>query len=212
MCGEDGRKGVDVKLGVTCHGCQFSESDHTGPDCPMRRIGVKPSFSAGCNLFRLANATLRASTSRQNTEPSPTPAQGGDRGKDRQKNATPDDFCVRITLTGQVRGGKNNMGVTKTGIHYPKPEWARWRDAMLTQVQRQFSGDPIECECKAVIRYWAGDRKRRDIPAILDAIWHVLERSGIVKDDALIKSVEFHGLYDKENPKAVIVLTPLCVL
>ena len=200
---------------MTCLNCDFSESGRTGQDCPMRRIGIKPSFSAGCNLFHasgMQTANLKCPVEPSESAPTTTPATGGDRGKDRQKTATPDDFCVRITLTGQVRGGKNNMGVTKTGIHYPKPEWARWRDAMLAQVQRQFSGDPIDCECKAVIRYWAGDRKRRDIPAILDAIWHVLERSGVVKDDALIKSVEFHGLYDKANPKAVIVLVPWSVL
>jgi Holliday junction resolvase RusA-like endonuclease len=118
-----------------------------------------------------------------------------------------EERTVKITLKGQVRGGKNSMGVTKTGIHYPLPAFRAWRDAMLAQVQAQFSG-PTICEpCLAHIVYWAGDRKRRDVPAILDAIWHVLERAGVVFDDSLIKSVYLTGGYDKENPRAEIELT-----
>jgi Holliday junction resolvase RusA-like endonuclease len=114
---------------------------------------------------------------------------------------------VYLVLRGQVRGGKNNMGVTKTGIHYPQKPWKLWRDAMLAQLQEQRIG-PTICEpCAAEINYYAGDRKRRDLPAILDAIWHVLERGGVVKDDSLIKSVNLKGGYDKTHPRAVIRLT-----
>ena len=66
---------------MTCQGCHFATDGHTGPDCPMRRIGVKSSFSAGCNLFRNANATLKASRSRQEPGPCPTPARGPERQK-----------------------------------------------------------------------------------------------------------------------------------
>ena len=69
---------------MTCCGCEYSENGHTGRDCPMRRIGVKPGFSAGCNL-RVANANLKTSTSRPEPAPYPTPAHGGDR----QKGAKP---------------------------------------------------------------------------------------------------------------------------
>lgn len=98
------------------------------------------------------------------------------------------------------------MVVTRAGLHFPKPEWAKWRDGVIRQVNSQFFEPTIAAPCRATVNYWAGDRKRRDIPAILDSIWHVLERSGVVEDDSLIKSVIFEGGYDKENPRAIIAL------
>ncbi|MEI7879829.1 MAG: hypothetical protein WCI95_03030 [bacterium] len=122
----------------------------------------------------------------------------------------PEMGFVRLTLKGQIRGGKNNMGVTKSGIHFPRRNWAIWRDDMLRQVREQVPAPPrLDLPLKAIIHYWAGDRKRRDVPAILDAIWHVLERSEVVADDSLIKSVDFVGAYNKELPRADIILVRL---
>ena len=118
----------------------------------------------------------------------------------------PHNGAVRITLKGQVRGGKNNMGVTAKGIHYPRPDFKAWRDEAIRQVKSQYSGEMLTMPLVATIAYYAGDNRRRDIPAILDAIWHVLERSGVVVDDALIKDVHFSTDYDKANPRAVILL------
>jgi Holliday junction resolvase RusA-like endonuclease len=113
---------------------------------------------------------------------------------------------VTITIRGQVKGGKNNMGVTKTGIHFPRKPFKLWRDDAVKQVASQHNQPTIIEPCKATIEYYAGDRKRRDIPAILDGIWHVLERAGVVLDDSLIKSVYLTGGYDKANPRAVVRL------
>lgn len=35
---------------MKCPDCQFQENGHTGPDCPMRRAGVRDTFAGGCNL------------------------------------------------------------------------------------------------------------------------------------------------------------------
>ena len=98
------------------------------------------------------------------------------------------------------------MIVTKTGLHFPRPEWKLWRDKSIAQVHAQKPPQGVSVPCRATIRYWAGDRKRRDVPAILDAIWHVIERSGVLVDDSQIKEVDFIGRYSKENPCAEIVL------
>lgn len=187
---------------MTCQTCQFAQDGHTGPDCPMRRIGVRSTFSAGCNLHRMATRIPESPTRRQKPEPDSSLVPSGDRGRAVRGGRA----AVRITLVGQIKGGKNNMVVTRTGLHFPKPEWAKWRDGMLRQVGGQYAHPPIRTTCLARVNYWAGDRKRRDVPAILDSIWHVLERSGVVEDDSLIKSVIFCGSYDKENPRAVIEL------
>ena len=104
-----------------------------------------------------------------------------------------------IILTGQVRGGKNNMGVTKKGKHYPKKLFKEWRDEAVMQVFLQ-KLVRLTVPCSMDIVYTTGDKKKRDIPAILDAIFHVLERAGVVDDDSLIENVNFKKFYDKENP------------
>ena len=120
---------------------------------------------------------------------------------------------VKIKLKGQVRGGKNNMGITKTGRHYPNKKFAAWRDEMICQVNRQVElikeFKQITGPCSIDITYTAGDKRRRDVPAILDALWHVFERSGVVKDDSLIGNVTFRKSYDKENPNVEIYLSEL---
>ncbi len=111
-----------------------------------------------------------------------------------------------ITLHGQIRGGKNNMVVTRTGRHFPSPEWARWRDAMVLHVKRQLPVDwqPIAVPVNVRLDYAAGDKRRRDQPAIIDAIWHVMEKAGVVTDDTLLWVVESSRCYDKARPGAVV--------
>ena len=111
-----------------------------------------------------------------------------------------------LVITGQIRGGKNNMGVSRTGHHFPKKNWAKWRDEAVQQIQAQMpTGYPPFTEPVNVrLEYWAGDRRRRDQPAILDSIFHVMERAGVVADDTLIWVTESSRGYDKANPRAIL--------
>ena len=161
---------------------------------------VKIGTISGCSEWARMpqEARLAAGVSAQGTAEIPAKdGQGG--GK-----------AVKITLTGQIRGGKNNMIVLRNGMHIPKKEWKAWRDAMLTQVSGQFKGPKIETPCRAFVDYYAGDRKRRDVPAIMDSIWHVLERAGVVSDDFLICEIGgWSHTYDKANPRAIVRLEVL---
>lgn len=116
---------------------------------------------------------------------------------------------VIITINGQVRGGKNNMIVTRSGLHFPRKSWAIWRDDAVRQVREQTQGMrvPITQPCTASVIYTAGDRRRRDMPAVMDAVWHVLERSGVVEDDSLICGIErWVTRYDKYAPGIVVTI------
>jgi Holliday junction resolvase RusA-like endonuclease len=179
----------------------------------MSRCQKPPSFLENMSPgVKAANQHLFHPTKPEGAEGRSIPVQTADSGRTAGKNvgSGPEMGFVRLTLNGQIRGGKNNMGVTKSGIHFPRRNWAIWRDDMLRQVREQIPTPPrLDLPLKCIIRYWAGDRKRRDVPAILDAIWHVLERSEVVADDSLIKSVEFHGAYNKEDPRADIILLRL---
>ena len=111
---------------------------------------------------------------------------------------------LRFVITGQIRGGKNNMVVTRKGLHFPKPEWARWRDnaVALVQIQLPMNWKPIAEPVIFSLVYFAGDKRRRDMPAILDSIFHVMEKAGVVADDTLVWVSPSWRFYDKENPRA----------
>ena len=109
-----------------------------------------------------------------------------------------------LRLKGQVRGGKNNMGRTKTGKSYPKKLFADWRAEAIRQIRAQFHGEPIAVPVNVRIDYVAEDRRRRDFPAICDAIWHALERAGVVTDDTLLWPAQSSRTYDKAAPGVTI--------
>lgn len=113
---------------------------------------------------------------------------------------------LTITLSGVVKGGKNNMVVTRSGLHFPKKSWAKWRDEKVAEVKAQLPNDwsPITVPTDIELEYIAGDRRRRDQPAIIDAIFHVLEKAGVASDDTHLWISSSTRSYDKKNPKAII--------
>lgn len=120
------------------------------------------------------------------------------------------DTPLSITITGQVRGGKNNMIVTHTGLHFPKKSWAKWRDAAVAEVRAQLpkSWKPITAPVNVRLEYVSGDKRRRDMPAIVDAAWHVFEKAGVVTDDTLLWATKSTRDYDKKNPRITITILP----
>lgn len=114
-----------------------------------------------------------------------------------------------ITVSGQVKGGKNNMTVTRNGLHFPKKEWAKWRDEKVAEVKTQLpkGWTPLIVPVQVQLDYVAGDCRRRDQPAIIDALWHVLEKAGVVEDDTNLWVCQSSREYDKEIPRTQLTLT-----
>ncbi|MDE2103689.1 MAG: hypothetical protein KGL39_41005 [Patescibacteria group bacterium] len=113
---------------------------------------------------------------------------------------------LHITISGQIRGGKNNIGITRTGRRYPNPDWAKWRHEKIAEVHSQLPKHwvPIDFKVNVRIDYFAEDNRRRDQPAIYDSIFHVLEKAGVVKDDTLIWVTSSQRIINPLEPKAVI--------
>ena len=110
-----------------------------------------------------------------------------------------------LRLTSQVRGGKNAMGVTKSGRHYAKAPFKKWRAEMMAQINAQGCGGVlIHTPTNVRIDYVAGDRKRRDQTGIFDAIFHLLEYAQIVTDDSLLWVTQSSRSYDKAAPGVTI--------
>jgi Holliday junction resolvase RusA-like endonuclease len=178
-----------------CHRCAEHFIGRTCPKCPP----AANQSGNHCQPSRVA-----------------TVGQSGDGGKDRTPAlasappaapAAPRGAEVPklvLRLTGQVRGGKNNMGRTKTGKSFPKKVFADWRAEAIRQIKTQFNGEPIAAPCNVRLDYVAEDRRRRDFPAICDALWHALERAGVVTDDTLLWPAQSSRSYDKAAPGVTI--------
>jgi Holliday junction resolvase RusA-like endonuclease len=113
---------------------------------------------------------------------------------------------VKIEFSEKIAGGKNNIIICRNGLRFPKKSWAEWRDRNVTAVRLQLPQgfQTITEPVNVRLDYRAGDKRRRDMPAIVDAIFHVLEKCAIVSDDTLIWVTESSRVYDKENPGATI--------
>lgn len=115
---------------------------------------------------------------------------------------------MTIILRGQLPSGKNQVLINpRSGRHYPNARFVAWRDVALREVmlQRQRDWRPACVPCEVRVIYTPGDRRRRDVAGIMDAICHLMERGGIVADDSLFnKWVWFTTEVDKDRPGAII--------
>lgn len=121
---------------------------------------------------------------------------------------------MKLVIKGQVVGGKNNMGVSQSGHHYPKNKFVEWRTQAEWQLKQQLKKmdnfEMIDRPINATFNYVSGDNRRRDCTAILDAVFHVLERMHIVEDDRLIGGEGRFLIFnfvkvDKKNPYIEII-------
>jgi len=115
---------------------------------------------------------------------------------------------MRIEIKGQVRGGKNNQGMTRTGLKYPKPEFIKWRYETMAQIKAQIPRDfkPIGgFDYDWTFNYTPQDNRRRDCPAILDAVFHCLEKTGVVTDDRYIMNLHFILNAPSEDHPGIII-------
>lgn|SRR3990167_3110531 len=115
---------------------------------------------------------------------------------------------IEFTIWGGIKGGKNNYIVTRSGRHVPRPDWTRWRDKVVRDLKfyaAQIKHEIITIPCYIYFGYFPPDKRRRDVPAILDSVFHCLERAGIVQDDFLFKNVEFYTFISPtEEPRLTI--------
>jgi Holliday junction resolvase RusA-like endonuclease len=121
---------------------------------------------------------------------------------------------ITFKLYSNLPSGKNAVKITRTGHRYPDKRFKLWRDEALLQInkQRYASGntETITYKCGLVVDYTPGDRIIRDVPGLLDALCHVLEKAGVVKSDGLIRDCKWHEFpIDREHPMAVVTIRRL---
>lgn len=116
---------------------------------------------------------------------------------------------MKFKISGQIKSGKNNMIVLRNGRHIPKKDWQEWRNRVVPVLKEQMGAYPtIGTPCSMTVNYIASENRRRDVPGMLDAIFHCFERAEIVKDDSLIKNVVWnHCGVDEKNAGVDIEIT-----
>lgn len=96
---------------------------------------------------------------------------------------------VAFRVPGQCLSGKNHVQMTRTGRRYPLARWAAWRDEIVRHVQAVMAAHggpfPVTAPCRCLLIFTHADRRRRDIPGLMDALYHVFERAGLIADDSL---------------------------
>jgi hypothetical protein len=123
----------------------------------------------------------------------------------RIRHAVPDVWeripGLHVRLEGQLPSGKNAQGMryekAKTVWDrpsmwkHPKTRFVRWRADAEKQMQLQLgrwkSLLPLNVPLMMYVWYWPGDRLIRDRSGMLDALFHLLERTGVIVNDGLIE-------------------------
>lgn len=120
----------------------------------------------------------------------------------------------QLALTGQLPSGKTSgvkEGYRNDGskYRYPNKRFTNWRAEALVQLLEQQSRpiQPLAYPVSLTCDYWPGDHRTRDVSGMLDALFHLLGKAGVLKDDGLIYNVTWrrHDVNQK-FPKVVMEL------
>ena len=100
---------------------------------------------------------------------------------------------IRFRFEGPQTSGKNHQGRTREGRVYPTKHFVAWRDVFgaqfLMQKQPWNRYFPLQEPVVIWITYVPGDGRIRDVPGMEDALWHLFEWVGFVKNDTLLRGV-----------------------
>lgn len=123
----------------------------------------------------------------------------------------------KFTFKGQPPSGKNAIIITRTGKRFPSARFSKWKREVMPCLSMQLRAQgllnfPLSQPCSVTIDYYTADKRRRDMPGIIDAIWHVLEKVGIVSDDTFLggtkKYVRWNHLgLNKEKAGVTLTIT-----
>lgn len=133
---------------------------------------------------------------------------------------------LKFTLLGQMPSGKGQIRtqVVRGGIHrFPNKRFELWRSDAFRQLAEQRGGrTTIDAPCAVDVLYIPGDRIRRDVPGIMDALCHLLEWCPIhgkkktencnqrsIADDSQLHHWNWkRGNLDRERPRIEVTITP----
>ena len=116
---------------------------------------------------------------------------------------------ISFRLDGILPSGKNAVIVTRSGHRFPQKRFVEWRTKALKELRAQCDGfpQPIRQRLTLLVDYTPGDLRTRDVAGMMDAICHLLERSGLIENDGLIRDCLWHEFpMDRKYPQAIVTL------
>jgi len=118
-----------------------------------------------------------------------------------QKGVTTFHFILK----GQLPGGKNRIKTTRTGHRYPDKRFVEWRADALAQLPNR--PPRIDGPVAMIVDYTPGDRRIRDMDAMLGTLGHLLCKAGVLEDDAQIVALHWHPFpMDRDHPQCIVTL------
>jgi len=118
-----------------------------------------------------------------------------------------------LTLSDQIPSGKNQTRkVYSESLHrmmiIPNERFTSWRGEAGAEILTQQSlwpaavklRMPLAIPLKIYISYHPLDKRIRDLPGCMDAIWHLLVFTRIIKDDSWLKGVTWEYPYRTFGP------------
>lgn len=122
---------------------------------------------------------------------------------------------IGFTLQGQPRTKKNHQKIAfnrKTGRQFVRQSDAYVKyekDAVRQLTEQGLAGIGIDYPVNVAARFYCGDRRKRDLTNLLEAIDDVMVKAGVLVDDnsTIIESHDgSRVLYDKECPRTVVFI------
>ncbi len=112
-----------------------------------------------------------------------------------------------LVIVGQIQSGKNRILITRTGHRYPPERFKVWRDEVSGNLAKQWKDVPVTEPVRLHCLYWPGDRRTRDVSGMEDAMFHVLVKAGVLKDDGLVwDCLWYRQPLNRKGPKVLITV------
>ena len=117
---------------------------------------------------------------------------------------------LKFIIYGKPITKKNSQQIFRTKLGRPfitqSRNYKEYEEMALVQLLniKERYGERIEVSCL----YFVGDRRKRDLTNLLAATHDILQKAEIIKDDALIYSVDGSRIQaiDKKNPRTEITI------
>lgn len=116
----------------------------------------------------------------------------------------------KLVIPGNTPSKKNSKQITVRGgrpIVRCSDRYAQWNEAAVMTLRVQARGRKFT-DCKIMISFYYGDRRKRDIDNGVASVFDTLKDAGIIEDDnySLIPKCYVESHYDKDNPRAEITI------
>ena len=117
---------------------------------------------------------------------------------------------TKFIIPSNVVSKKNSKQISVRGgkpIVRCSDRYTEWNQFAVMQLRIQAKGKHFT-NCKMILKFFYGDRRKRDIDNGVASIFDTLKDAGVIEDDnyTLVPKCYVESDYDKDNPRAEIYI------